>query len=179
MPSCHFYIYFFYLNIKPDDRKDGFCRSEQVCGDSHLSFRGKIVNKLLWLCLFLHFDSQERGNGAGGTSAIGIEPLSPLLLLKVCGSSFFCLGIRRTKQEPEEAFWATHQVLLPGGGSQRPTLPPVSRRSGQRQRTVVGLIWKPSMKTSRLCSFFFFFHWCPSFCGCVLPASPSFYFFIL
>lgn len=71
----------------------------------------------------------------------------------------------RIKQEPEETFRATHQVLLPGRGSKRASLPPVPLWRGQRQRAVVGpprpsgavfknRPWRPASSVLR---------WCPSF----------------
>lgn len=79
-----------------------------------------------------------------------------------------CLSFR-TEQESEEALRAAHQILLPGGGSQRPPLPPVSRRHGQHQRPVVdsaGTLPKPSNA------------WTPAASRFLCLINPSFFFFV-
>lgn len=97
--------------------------------------------------------NSHRNNGSYPT--LNTMFVSPLLLLMFCGYLFFFFPAHRTKQEPEETIWATHQVLLPGRGGKRPPLPPVSRWDGQRQWAMVGasrapVIGEPSIKKTRV-----------------------------
>lgn len=91
-----------------------------------------------------------------------VPPTPPLMFVRRSCLSF------RTEQESEEALRATHQILLPGGGSQWPPLPPVSRRHGQHQRPVVdsaGTLPKPSNA------------WTPAASRFLCLSNPSFFFF--
>lgn len=140
----------------------------------HQQKPGEIVNKAfrrVYLCALNRCNSHSnarRGCPRQESSLYHLRLCWPFVVLL-----FLFFSIRRTKQESKEAFWATHQVLLPGGGSQRPTLPAVPRRSGQRERAVVGLVWKPSMKTSILC-----FPLVPKFLRLCIPHPPPLVIFL-
>lgn len=93
------------------------------------------VNIFLGLCLSLSFSllglSEHRCENTDIKNRVCIAYATTDVL-------WFMLFFDRTKQEPEEAIRATHQVLLPGRGGKWSPLPSVSCRHGQHQRAMVG-----------------------------------------
>lgn len=90
-------------------------------------------SSVLFLLLYfdlLHVPKKHCENINITVKTVLVSPLPPLIVFAV-------LLFYRAQQEPEEAIRATHQVILPGRGSERPPLPSVSRRHGQHQRAVV------------------------------------------